>query len=67
MCHVWGSGPGPPPGESAGTNEGRPAKKCVCNEHDFNNALWELHQHLPIFPKPEVNRVTRDNPQTKTL
>jgi hypothetical protein len=65
MCHVWGSGPGPPPGESAGTNEAR--KECVCNEHDFNNALWELHQHVRIFPKPEVNRVTRDNPQTKTL
>lgn len=65
-CYVWGSGLGPNPGLHQGTHEGKPAT-FQCNPHDFNNALWELHQYAPFLPKVELNRVTRYDPQQRRL
>ena len=66
MCYVWGSGLGPHPGDHEGTHQGQPAIH-QCNEHDFNNAVWELNQYVPALPKVELDRVLHYNPETRRL
>lgn len=65
-CYVWGSGLGPHPGDHEGTHQGQHAIH-QCNEHDFNNAVWELNDYVPSLPKVDLDRVLKYNPETGRL